>query len=100
MPFRLISEGREETFELLDLSESGARIEAPHAIHPMTRLSVRLLLPAHRVGAAEDVRLETTGVVVWSHRRAQSSGFDLGVFFADIDDRQRELLRAFVTSHA
>lgn len=100
MPFRLVTEGREETFDLLDLSESGARIQASRALQPMTRLNVRLLLPANRVGSPEDVRLDTTGVVVWSHRAGHDSAYDLGVFFAELDDRQRNLLRAFVTSHA
>jgi hypothetical protein len=100
MPFRLMTEGREETFQLLDLSESGARIEASRPLHPMTRLKVSLTLPANRVGAPEDARVETTGVVVWSHRRGADSIYDLGVFFAELDDSQRRLIRAFVASHA
>lgn len=100
LPFRLLTDGREETFHLLDLSESGARIEASRPLHPMTRLKVSLTLPANRVGTPDDAQLETTGVVVWSHRRGADSLYDLGVFFAELDDAQRGLLRAFVASHA
>src|SRR5262245_33719688 len=96
IPFRLNTDGRSEPFELVDLSESGARIESPRSLHPMTRLKVSIVLPAARVGADEDVRLDTTGVVVWSHRKGAGATFDLGVFFGELDDRQRDVLRAFV----
>ena len=98
--FRLNTDGRSESFELVDLSESGARIESPRALHPMTRLKVSIVLPGNRVGAPEDARLDTTGVVVWSHRKGQTPLFDLGVFFSELDEAQRDLLRAFVASHA
>jgi hypothetical protein len=100
VPFRLLTEGREEPFDLIDLSESGVRIRCPHAMPPMTRIRVSMVLPGQRIGAASDVRFDTTGVVVWSHRQAGASAFDLGVFFSELDDRQRNLLRAFVGTHA
>jgi hypothetical protein len=98
IPFKLLNEGKEESFDLVDLSESGARIRCRHAMPPMTRILVRLVLPGEKIGAASDVRFETTGVVVWSHR-SQGTAYDTGVFFADLDDRQRSLLHAFVGNH-
>jgi hypothetical protein len=100
VPFRLRTEDHEEGFDLVDLSESGVRIRCRRAIPAMTRIQVSLVLPARRVGGAHgDVQLDTTGVVVWSHR-AEGETFDTGVFFSDLDDRQRGLLRSFVGSHA
>jgi hypothetical protein len=98
-PFRLRADGAEQSFELMDLSESGVRIRSQSALGPMTRIHVAMMLPGARVGAASDVRFETTGVVVWSHRQSPTS-FDTGVFFPELDDRQRAFLRTFVASHA
>ena len=98
-PFRLRADGADQPFELVDLSESGVRIRSQSALGPMTRIHVAMMLPGARVGAASDVRFETTGVVVWSHRQSPTS-FDTGVFFPELDDRQRAFLRTFVASHA
>jgi hypothetical protein len=99
LPFRLKADGAEEVFDLVDLSESGVRIRCRRSIPAMTRIQVSLVLPGRRVGGgAGDVRLDTTGVVVWSHR-AENHTFDTGVFFAELDERQRGLLRSFVGSH-
>ncbi len=100
LPFRLLSEGREEVFDLVDLSESGARIRCRHHVPPMTRLRVSMSLPGPRVGAPSDVRLETTGVVVWSHKQPNAPTFDTGLFFSELDDRERAFLRAYVSAHA
>ena len=95
---RLMSHGKEEAFDLIDLSESGVRIRCHRALAAMTRIQVAMVLPGKRVGASSDVRFETTGVVVWSHK--QESIFDTGVFFPEMDERQRGLLRTFVATHA
>ncbi len=96
VPLRLLNEqGDEEPFELVDLSESGARITCRHPINAMTRIRVAMLLPGRAVGHDGDVRLDTTGVVVWSHR-AEDGRYDTGVFFSDLEDEQRGLLQAFV----
>jgi len=105
IPFQLLRDGKEEPFELMDLSESGVRMRCAHALPPMTRIGVRMVLPGKRIGAASDLRFDTTGVVVWSHKQPKASQgqeetFDVGLFFSDLDDRQRNLLRAFVGSHA
>jgi hypothetical protein len=100
LPFRLLYDGKEEVFDLVDLSESGARIRCRHHIPPMTRIAVKLLLPGARTGGDGDVRFDTGGVVVWSHKQPHAPTFDTGLFFSDLDDPQRELLRAFVKAHA
>jgi hypothetical protein len=99
VPFRLKANGSDEAFDLVDLSESGVRIRCRRALAPMTRIQVSLVLPGQRIGATGDVRLETTGVVVWSHK-SDPQAFDTGVFFSEIDERQRALLRSFVVSHS
>lgn len=105
IPFHLVTEGKDEPFDLMDLSESGVRIVAPRALAPMTRIQVRMILPAGRVASERDMTMDLGGVVVWSHPlpgvKASAPGrHDVGVFFADLDDRQRNLLRAYVGSHA
>jgi hypothetical protein len=106
IPFHLIADGRDEPFDLVDLSESGVRIQSPRALTPMTRIRVRMILPAKRMGAPADVTLDTDGVVVWSHpngppgRTHGPHTFDVGVFFSSLEDRERNLLRAFVGGHA
>lgn len=104
IPFHLLSEGKDEPFDLMDLSESGVRIVAPRALAPMTRIQVRMMLPARRVASDRDITMELFGVVVWSHPlpgvKASAPGrHDVGVFFSELDDRQRNLLRAYVGSH-
>ena len=89
--------GEERAFELVDLSECGARLRCAGAIGAMTRIRVNMLLPADRVGQDEDARLETAGVVVWSHRM-EDGQYDTGVFFPELEDRESDLLYAFVAS--
>lgn len=91
--------GKEEAFDLIDLSESGARLSCASHIHPMTRIRVALVLPRERVKRPQNTPLETEGVVVWSHR-AEGGRYDTGVFFAALDEDQRALLRAYVFSAA
>jgi hypothetical protein len=99
-PFRFVNEqGEEEAFDLLDLSESGARIQCGRQLAAMTRVQVGLVLPGHRLGQEEDVRVVTTGVVVWSHQVADGR-FDTGVFFSELEDAQRDTLRSFVQASA
>ena len=96
LPFRFVNErGEEEPFELVDLSESGARIQCARQLGNMTRLQVGLVLPRRVLGGGEDTRLETTGVVVWSHPVADGR-YDTGVFFSELQDEQRAVLRSFV----
>jgi c-di-GMP-binding flagellar brake protein YcgR len=100
VPFRLVTNGKEEPFDLVDLSESGARIRCGHAVPAMTRIQVRILFPGERIGTKAALEFDTHGVVVWSHKDAGAKTFDTGVFFSELDERQRHLLRAFVGSHA
>lgn len=100
IPFHLLADGHDEPFDLVDLSESGVRIQSPRALVPMTRIRVRMVLPAARVGQPKDLQLDTHGVVVWSHKVRGEPAFDVGVFFSELDDRDRALLKAFVRSHA
>ena len=91
------SDGNEKPFELVDLSESGARLTCGSAIEAMTRVQVVLVLPADRLGHTEDARLQTDGVVVWSHPSGAES-FDTGVFFPELDDEMASLLRNYVAT--
>ncbi len=91
------SDGGTEPFDLIDLSESGVRMTCSKKLTPMTRIDVALRLPADRVGAAEDCPLKTVGVVVWSHQLDEDR-FDTGVFFPELEDGERSLLKAFVAS--
>ena len=93
------TDGAERSFELIDLSESGARLRCAAAIDAMTRVKVVLFLPGERLGHTEDARLETTGVVVWSHETDDAS-FDTGVFFPELDDDSASMLRSFVATAA
>jgi len=97
------ADGAEKPFELVDLSESGARLRCREPIGAMTRIHVAMLLPGPRVGRDEDVRLETAGVIVWSHRldpapEAGEPGYDTGVFFPELDEESAALLQAYVLS--
>ena len=99
IPFRLVSNGKEVPFDLIDLSESGARIRCGHLVPAMTRIQVRILLPGERVGTKQALEFDTHGVIVWSHKESGAKTYDTGVFFSELDDRQRNLLRAFVGTH-
>ncbi len=100
---------KHETFDLLDLSESGARMNCARALPPMTQIQVALELPAARLGRERDMKLTTRGVVVWSHRiaaggapksAASKIGYDTGVFFPELTPDQRAILLCFVASAA
>jgi hypothetical protein len=93
------AEGQEQPFDLVDLSESGARLTCATPIAAMTRIHVALELPAGRVGRAADARVETLGVVVWSHR-VEDDSYDTGVFFPELAAEHQALLQAYVLSAA
>ena len=92
-------EGGEHAFELVDLSECGARLRCEIPIGAMTRIHVSMLLPGDRVGQDDDARLETMGVIVWSHRVEEGVN-DIGVFFPELDDTGAAMLHAYVLSSA
>ena len=92
-------DGGEETFDLMDLSESGARLRCARSIPAMTRIGVALTLPAERVGRDSAAQLQTMGVVVWSHE-VEPGRFDTGVFFPELDPESRSILQAYVLSAA
>ena len=100
VPFRLVDEGGgEEAFDLVDLSEAGARITCSRPIAAMTRIRVAIRLPVDKVGEGDgdDLQVDTSGVVVWSHR-VDEGRYDVGVFFSDIEDDQRHRLQSFVAT--
>ena len=100
VPFRLVDEdGGEEAFDLIDLSEAGARITCSHPIAAMTRIRVAIRLPGDKVGKddGEAVQVDTRGVVVWSHQVGDGR-YDVGVFFSDIEDEARHRLQSFVAA--
>ncbi len=100
LPFRFVNDsGDEEAFDLIDLSESGARIQCGRQLAAMTRMQVGMILPGRLLGAPEDVRVETAGVVVWSHP-VDDGRYDTGVFFAELDEEERETLRTFIQGSA
>lgn len=100
LPLRFVSgDGDQESFELVDLSESGARIKCGRRLGAMTRVSVGLRLPGRILEQTDDVSVDTMGVVVWSHP-LEDGRFDTGVFFADLEGEQREVLRTFVQASA
>jgi hypothetical protein len=90
-------QGVDRPFELVDLSECGARLKCSIPIGAMTRIRVQMQLPGDRVGRAEDARLATVGVIVWSHRIADGV-YDTGVFFPELAEDQASLLQAYVLS--
>src|SRR5439155_1604323 len=51
IPFRLLSGGQEEAFDLVDLSEAGVRIRCRRSLGAMTRIQVAMVLPGKRIGA-------------------------------------------------
>ena len=100
LPFRFVNErGEPETFELMDLSESGARIQCQRRLAAMTKVQVGVVLPGHLMGGADDVHMTTTGVVVWCHEVAEGR-YDTGVFFSELAEEHREILRSFVQASA
>jgi hypothetical protein len=95
VPFRIVNQaGRDEAFRLVDLSECGARIQVKNAIPAMTRIQVALFLPGSRMGGDEELRVDTAGVVVWCH--PTEDFYDTGVFFPDLRETERLLLRDLV----
>ena len=90
-------DGTEHAFELVDLSVCGARLRCEVPSGAMTRIHVAMALPGERVGQEEDVRLETAGVIVWSHR-LEENVHDIGVFFPELSDEGAALLQAYVLS--
>ena len=63
----------------------------------MTRIRVALVVPGQYVDADGDVRVDTTGVVVWSHPLEEGL-YDTGVFFSELEEEERGMLHAFVSS--
>ncbi|MCC6475265.1 MAG: PilZ domain-containing protein [Burkholderiales bacterium] len=79
-----------------DLSASGVCCETSRPLPLLSQVQVVLLLPASAGRSPHEVAC--TGAVVRCARGA--SGFEVAVFFTEMDDPDRAALEAYVTSES
>ena len=105
IPFHLLADGKDEPFDLVDLSESGVRISAPRSLTPMTRIQVRMILQEFERSRA--LARDHAGVVKGRHqahaallgeRRQEAVVARDGDVSMAIDDHGRSCLRTAVST--
>lgn len=80
-----------------DLSCNGALCTSDRFLAPMTKVSITMLLPAHKNHAA--TKISCKGVVVRVKEDPDSNTFLIGLFFNDIKEKERHKLEDYI-NHA
>ncbi len=81
--------------QVRDISRSGICATAARAVPEMTRVRFRFSLPSPEGPR----RIEGEGAVVRCARRAEA-GFEIGIFFTEISEADRDRLAEFVRASA
>ena len=81
----------------LNISENGVYFEVPHAIEPLTKVRMELLVPSD--ASDEGVRLGFDGVVVRVEPEGETDHpgpFRVAVFFTHVPEDSMTALKAFI----
>ena len=82
--------------ELRDLSESGARLEAPAWLASGTDVTLGLLL---QDAAGGEVYLEPRGSVRWAQKIEPDGPYEVGLEFTSLTSEEELLLRNYAEHH-
>ena len=88
-PILVGPDGREGRVK--NISESGVACEVPDPVAEMTMVGLSFQLPG------EEHPHQVTGAIVWCAPKGAGRGYELGIFFQDIEDNTRSALRRYVT---
>lgn len=93
--------GKSHPTNTINISSNGVYFASPTFVEPLTRLSMRLLLPGNG-GDAPETAVECVGVVVRCVPEAPSpqvDRYEIACYFTDTSDEFRTLLEAYVQSN-
>ena len=99
VPVKICQEGGDLVAETLNISRSGAYCCVERYIAPMTKLKMHLLfsLPEKSKKSARKVSCE--GVIVRCEQEEGQEGYNIAIFFSDINKRDSEFITDYVNSY-
>ena len=103
LPIKLSDSGAD--FDIVtetgNISASGAYCAVNKEILPMTKLKIILLIPVKKSNRKTLSKIECRGIVVHSTPSQSSTKYtyNIGIFFNDIDEKDRKTILLYVTSH-
>jgi len=94
-------EGGDKTFatETIDISPAGAYCRTEDPLPLMSKVAIKLVVSGHAKTKKKDKIINCKGTVVRTHPvivDGKTKGYDVAVFFDDMDDEDRELLSEYI----
>jgi|YelNatPaOPRAMG01_1025707.scaffolds.fasta_scaffold00406_32 c-di-GMP-binding flagellar brake protein YcgR len=97
LPLQIITDKYDISTETKNLSCIGAYCSIDRDIPVLTKLSITILLPGKSKNKYTEVRCK--GVVVRKEKNP-SGGFNIGIFFNDITQKQKEKISKYIYKHS
>lgn len=95
VPVQIIANGYDFATNTQNLSCLGAYCHLDKYIPPFTKITVKLILPLANNTYQENCAVECKGVVVRTED-VQDGGFNIAVFFNQINDAQRKKISQYI----
>jgi hypothetical protein len=95
LPLNIAANGYQFATATENVSCVGTYCRVDKYIPPFTRVKVRLTLPIKEANLSNDYDVECKGVIVRSED-SENGGFNIAVFFNEINDTQRHRISRYV----
>ena len=92
---RLSPDAQAQPAKLQNISTTGLCCESPEALDEMTKVGIHLELPDQ----AEPHAIEGVVVRCEKHRDKTPSGYEIAIYFTDLDKASRDAIRQYVLRH-
>lgn len=96
IPLKLSAAEADFVTETKNLSCSGTYCRVDQYIEPMTKVAIHLLLPVKKGKKSTTAKIKCGGVVVRTESAPSDQGYDVAIFFNDIDQKDIATLTSFV----
>ena len=98
IPLKISHDDFDIVTETKNLSRSGVYCRVKKYIEPMTKLKMHLLLPFKRNERIVTKKVSCQGVVVRTESIPQSDGYNIAIYFNDIQKRDAEQITEFINT--
>ena len=98
IPVKICSSEFDVVTETKNLSRTGAYCRVNKYIEPMTKLALQLLLPFKRNDRIITKKVSCRGVIVRVESIPGEAGFNIAIYFNDIQNKDADCITDFVNS--
>ncbi|MDP2653893.1 MAG: PilZ domain-containing protein [Candidatus Omnitrophota bacterium] len=96
IPLKICSDDADLVTETKNLSRTGVYCRVEKYIEPMTKLKIHLLLPIRKNGKVATKKVTCGGVIVRTESVSGHEGFNVAIYFNDINGRDSEYISEFI----